>query len=245
MDTGIASRLSAERRRGRCRIGVATAQSAARNPGDTPGRPDPEERQGHHRRRPLVGRRGNRHRRRQDPRGRPRRRHGGAHRADDARARSQQAHRHAGPDRRPRPHGPRGAAQCLPGARQGALDQGHPGPHRRTRPRQEARRMDRHHADRRSALLLRHAGAARREALADPAGARRRRAEQSGVHPLDLGLLARHLPAGVLRQHRGAEARRHHPRHRLAGAVAGRSRRTATAIRPASSSSRSSRRSPR
>ncbi len=48
----------------------------------------------------------------------------------------------------------------------------------------------------------------------------RGRAEQSGVHPLDLGLLARHVSAGLVRQHRGAEARRHHPRHRLAGAVA-------------------------
>ena len=64
----------------------------------------------------------------------------------------------------------------FPGARQGPLDQGHPGPHRRARPQQEARRMDRHHADRRSALLLRHAGHPRREALADPAGTRRRRA---------------------------------------------------------------------
>ena len=33
------------------------------------------------------------------------------------------------------------------------------------------------------------------------------------------GYLARHVSAGLLRQHRGAEARRHHPRHRLAGAV--------------------------
>ena len=86
-----------------------------------------------------------------------------------------------------------GLAQRLPGARTRALDPGHPGSHRRARPRQEARRMDRHHADRRSALLLRRAGHPGREALADAAGARRRGAEQSGVHPLDLGLLARHV----------------------------------------------------
>ena len=50
--------------------------------------------------------------------------------------------------------------------------------------------MDRDHADRRPAVLFRRAGHPRREALADPAGTRRRRAEQSGLHPLDLGLLA-------------------------------------------------------
>ncbi len=203
---------------------MSPAQSQGGAPatvGEPAGRSDPEERQRHHHRCALLRRRGDRHRRRQDSRRRPGRGDGGAYRADHPRARSQEAHRHAGPERRPRPHGPRGAPQRLPGARQGALDQGHPGPHRRARPRQAARRMGRHHADRRSALLLRHAGEPRREALADAAGARRRGAQQSGVHPLDLGLLARHVSARLLRQHRGAEARRHHPRHRLAGAVAG------------------------
>ena len=85
----------------------------------------------------------------------------------------------------------------------------------------------------------------RREALADAAGAGSGRAEQSGLHPLDLGLLARHVSARLLRQHRGAQARRHHPRHRLAGRRRWRSRRTATATRPASSSSRNLRRSRR
>src|SRR6185436_3831897 len=36
-------------------------------------------------------------------------------------------------------------------------------------------------------------------------------------HPLHLGLLARHLSARVVRQHRGTQARRHHPRHGIAG----------------------------
>ena len=54
------------------------------------------------------------------------------------------------------------------------------------------------------------------KALADAAGARRCRAQQSGLHPRDLGLLARHVAARLLRQHRGAQARRHHPRHGLA-----------------------------
>ncbi len=45
-------------------------------------------------------------------------------------------------------------------------------------------------------------------------------AEQSGLYPLDLGLLARHVSDRLLRQHRGAQARRHHARHRLAGQVA-------------------------
>ena len=82
---------------------------------------------------------------------------------------------------------------------------------------QAARRMDRDHADRRSALLFRRAREPGREALADAAGTRRGGAGESGLHPLHLGLLARHLSARVVRQHRGAQARRHHPRHGIAG----------------------------
>ena len=40
---------------------------------------------------------------------------------------------------------------------------------------------------------------------------------QSGLHPFDLGLLARNFSVRVVRQYRGAQARRHHPRHRRAG----------------------------
>ena len=98
-----------------------------------------------------------------------------------------------------------------------SLDPRHPGPHCRTGEGQAAGRMDRDHADRRSALLFRRAREPRREALADAAGARRGGAGQSGLHPLHLGLLARHLSARVVRQHRGAQARRHHPRHGIAG----------------------------
>ena len=155
------------------------------------------------------------------------------HRAANAPLRHEGPHHRAGPDRRPCPHGPRGASAHLPVARPGPLDQGHPGSHRRARARQEAGRVDRHHADRRSAVLLRRARDSGREALADAAGARRGGAGQPGLHPFDLGLLARHVAARLLRQHRGAEARRHHARHRLAAAVGRRSRRTATAIRPA------------
>ena len=101
-----------------------------------------------------------------------------------------------------------------------------------------AGRMDRHHADRRSALLLRRA----RNASPRSAGRRGRsstpRRPNNPVYIRSIwGYLARHLAARLLRQHRGAQARRHHPRHRLAGRHARRSRRTPTAIRPACSSS--------
>ncbi len=137
-----------------------------------------------------------------------------------------------------------GLKTVYPAARTRALDPRHPGSHCRARAQQAARRMDRDHADRRSAVLFGRAGHPRRKALADPAGARCRGAEQSGVHPLDLGLLAPHAAARLLRQHRGLAARRHHPRHRLAGRHRSRSRRTRTATRPACSSSRTCSRSP-
>ena len=209
------------------------------------GRSYPEERQRHHHRRPVVDRRSDRHCRRQDPRRRSGRCDGGAHRARNARARSQEADRHARPDRRPRPHGPRGAAQRLSGARQGALDQGHPGSHRRARPRQEARRVGRHHADRRSALLLRHARSARREALADAAGARRRPRRTIRSSSARSGATGaarfRSSPAPTPRRS-SAPASPATPSRRCRRSP---SRRTATATRPASSSSRRWRRSPR
>ena len=207
-------------------------------------RHDPQERQDRHRRCGLHDRAIGRRRGRPHLGGRSRRRHGGARGPDDAHRRSEGQDGRSRPDRRPRPHGPRGAAQRLPVARARPLDPRHPGPDRRARARQAAGRMDRDHADRRSALLLRRARDPRREALADPPGARRGRARQSGLHPRDLGILARHLSAGVMRQQRGAQARRHHARHRFAGRHAHHRQGRATATRPACSSSANSRRSP-
>ena len=63
-----------------------------------------------------------------------------------------------------------------------------------------ARRLDRHHADRRSAVLFRHARTAGGKALADAAGAGCRRAEQPGVYSFDLGVLASHAAIGIVRQ---------------------------------------------
>ena len=105
----------------------------------------------------------------------------------------------------------------FPVARAGALDPRYPGSHRRAGACHAAGRMDRDDADRRASLLLRCARQPRRAALADAAGARHRRPRQSGLYPLDLGLLARRPSAGVVRQHRGSRAGGHHPRHRRTG----------------------------
>ena len=79
---GVAATVAATARR-------RSQGAAACSGGVIAGRPDPEERQRHHHRRALFDRRGDCHRRRQDPRRRPRRGDGCAHRARHARARSQ------------------------------------------------------------------------------------------------------------------------------------------------------------
>ncbi len=118
------------------------------------------------------------------------------------------------------------------------FDQGHPGAHRRARSRQASRVNG--SSPCRSAIrpIISMCPTPGGKALADPPGARRCRAQQSGLHPRDMGILARHVADRILRQHRGAQACWHHPRHRLARRRRSRSKRMQTAIRPASSSNR-------
>ena len=118
---------------------------------------------------------GNRGRGRADRGGRAGRGHGRAYRSGDAGNRSQRQDRHSRAHRRPRAYGPRGAAQRVPGARPRALDPRHTGADRRARAGQATGRVDRHHADRRSALLLRRARDPGREALADAQSSSMRR----------------------------------------------------------------------
>ena len=102
----------------------------------------------------VDGHRGDRRFERQDHRGRPERRDGAAYRSRHARRRPQGQGGHSRHHRRPCAYGPGRAAQRVSVARARALDPRHPGPDRRARARQEAGRVDRHHADRRSAVLL-------------------------------------------------------------------------------------------
>ena len=99
-----------------------------------------------------------------------------------------------------------------------ALDQRHPGAHRRARARQAAGRVDRHHADRRSALLFRRARDSRGEALADARRSSMRRRPNNPVYIRSIwGYWRGTFPLVSCANTRGAQARRHHPRHRRAG----------------------------
>ncbi len=148
----------------------------------------------------FFDRPGDRHRRRADRRRRRGCGNGGACRTGDPHHRSEGQVRHPRSDRRSCSHGSRGPQEYLSFARARAFDPRRPGPHRRPRAQDQARRVDRHHADRRSAVLLQRTGGSRRKAMAKAPRSRCRRPQQSRIHPLDLGFLASHLAAGVLRQ---------------------------------------------
>ena len=71
--------------------------------------------------------------------------------------------------------------------------------------------MDRHHADRRAALLLERAGEPGRRAFSDALGTRLRRARQPGLYPPNLGFLAPYPAAHLGRQLGRARSRRNRP----------------------------------